>query len=122
MPYSDGSFPYGSPVVTTASGHTYKCNSFSVDNPGNVVQIIDQNGAPSGSLVFPDFMTGSMELQIPNTAYPIPVAVSDNGTLGLFVNVNIVGTNANIYATSVSTQKPQRGVWLSTVTWQKSIN
>lgn len=122
MPYSDGSFPSGSPTVTTASGHSYKCNSFSVDKSSETVQIVDENGAPSGALSFLGFDTGTMELQFPNATQPEPTTAAANATLGVFVNVNIQGANANIFATGVTITKPQRGPWLATVNWQKRVN
>lgn len=120
--YQDGTFPSGSPVVTTASGHSYKCNSFTINKPTSKQDIVDENGAPSGALFWQDFTTGSMELQFPNSTYPEPTTVAENSTLGLFVNVNISGANANVVATSVAVSKPQRGPWVASVDWQKKIN
>ena len=120
MAYQDGTFPYGAPVITTGAGLSYKCNSFTYDVGAETVQIIDQNGAPSGALVFDGFTTGSAELQIPNNSAAFPSTVANNATQGLWVNV--FGTNQNAYVTGVSISKPQRGPWIATCQFQKAVN
>lgn len=120
MAYQDGTFPYGAPILTTAAGIAYKCNSFTYDKGAEVVQIVDENGAPSGALVFDGFTTGTAELQFANNSVAEPTTVANNATQGLFVNV--FGTNMNAYATGVSITKPQRGPWLATVQIQRSVN
>lgn len=120
MAYSDGSFPYGAPIVTTGANISYKANSFTYDKGAEVVQIIDQNGAPSGALVFEGFTTGTLELQFANNTVAEPTTVANNATQGLFVN--IFGANINAYCTGVSISKPQRGPWIATCQLQKAVN
>ncbi len=120
MAYQDGSFPYGAPILTTAAGFSYVCNSFNYDKDGFVVQILNENGAPSGALVWEDFTTGTAEVQFANNNVPEPTTVANNATQGLFVNV--FGANQNVMCTGVSITKPQRGPWLATLKLQKKIN
>ena len=120
MAYSDGTFPYGAPIITTGAGISYKANSFTYDKAGETVQIIDQNGNPSGALFWDSFTTGSVELQFANNTQAEPTTIGNNATQGLFVN--IFGTNQNAACTGVSIVKPQRGPWIATCTLQKLIN
>lgn len=120
MAYQDGTFPYGAPIITTGASLSYVCNSFSYDKAGNTVQILNENGAPSGALFFEDFTTGSAELQFPNNSIAEPTTIGNNATQGLWVNV--FGTNLNAACTGVTVSKPQRGPWIATCTFQKLIN
>jgi len=119
--YQDGTFPSGAPILNTAAAN-YVCNSFTVDQSADTVQIYDQNGAPSGALQFPGFVTGSAEVQYAAVSTPDPNVASVNTATGVFLNVNVRGVNVNCFATSVATSKPQRGPWTATVQWQARIN
>ena len=106
--YQAGNFPSGAPILVTAAGN-YVCNSFSVDKAAETVQIIDQNGAPSGALQFEGFRTGTTEVQFAAANTVEPTTAAANSTRGVFLNVNIDGANVNCFITSVGIQKPQRG-------------
>ena len=122
MAYQDGTFPYGAPILTTAANLSYVCNSFEYDKQAETVNIIDQNGAPSGALVFPGFTTGTAQLQFPNNTQAEPTTAAANATQGLLVNVNVNGSNVNCMVQTVKVSKPQRGAWLADITWQAKIN
>ena len=119
--YQDGNFPSGAPILNTAAAN-YVCNSFTVDQGADTVQIVDQNGSPSGALQFPGFVTGTAEVQYASSSTPDPNVASVNTATGVFLNVNIRGTLTNCFITSVATQKPQRGPWVATVGWQARVN
>jgi hypothetical protein len=119
--YQDGSFPSGAPILVTGANN-YVCNSFSVDKAAETVQILDQNGAPSGALQFEGFRTGTAELQFAGATTVEPTTAAANSTRGVFINVNIDGANVNCFITSVGVQKPQRGPWLATCAWQARVN
>lgn len=120
--YSDGSFPSGSPILVNGSGTPYKCNSFSVSPSAETVQIVDENGAQSGALQFTGPITFNAEVQFANNAVAEPVPAAHNNLLGVFINVNIMGANRNCFITDVTTNKPQRGPWTSTITGQARVN
>lgn len=119
--YADGTFPSGAPILNTAAAN-YVCNSFTVDQGAETVPILDQNGAPSGALQFPGFVTGTAEVQYAAISTPDPNVASVNTATGVFLNVNIRGANANCFVTGVSIQKPQRGPWVATCQWQARVN
>ncbi len=121
MPYSDGNFPSGSPTLTTAAG-VYKANSFTVARAAETVDIVDENGAPSGALQFLGFTTGSAEVQFANSTVLEPTTAAENASRGVFLNVNIQGANVNCFITSSTVTKPQRGPWTASVNWQARIN
>lgn len=121
MPYQDGNFPSGSPTLSTAAG-VYKCNSFTVARSAETVGIVDENGAASGALQFLGFTTGTAELQFANSAVLEPTTAAENASRGVFLNVNIQGTNVNCFITDATTTKPQRGPWTATVSWQARVN
>lgn len=120
MAYSDGTFPYGAPIITTGAGNSYKANSFTYDKGGETVQIVDENGAPSGALFWDGFTTGTAELQFANNTQAEPTTIGNNATQGLWVNV--FGANLNAVCTTVSISKPQRGPWIATCGFQKKVN
>jgi len=120
--YTDGTFPASSPVLTSAGGVTYKCNSFSIDKGAETVPIIDENGAPSGALQFEGHVTGSAELQFAAIGTAEPAVASANTSNGTYVNVNIAGALSTIFSTGVAISKPQRGPWTATISWQKRVN
>ncbi len=120
--YSDGTFPSGSPTLTTLAGINFKCNSFTVSKGAETVPIVDENGAASGALQFAGFRTGTAEVQFAASTTAEPTTAAANATQGVFANVNIDGANVNCFVTSVSVQKPQRGPWTATVGWQARIN
>lgn len=113
--YQDGTFPSGSPTLTTLAAIAYKCNSFSVSKAAEVVNIVDENGASSGHLVFAGDRSFTAEVQFAASTTAEPTTAAANATQGVFANVNIDGANVNCFVTSVSVQKPQRGAWTATV-------
>ena len=121
MPYADGNFPSGSPTLSTAAG-VYKANSFTVSRSAVTDEIVDENGAPSGALQFLGFTTGTAEVQFANSAVLEPTTAAENTSRGVFLNVNIQGTNVNCFITSSVVTKPQRGPWTASVNWQARIN
>ena len=121
MPYQDGLFPSGAPLLVTAAGN-YVCNSFSVDKAADTVPITDQNGDPSGALQFKGFITGSAEVQFQYSNTVEPTTAAANSSRGVFLNVNIDGANVNCFVTSVAIQKPQRGPWTANCGWQARVN
>jgi hypothetical protein len=120
--YQDGTFPSGSPTLTTLAGVSFKCNSFTVSKPATTVPIVDENGAASGALVFADARTFTAELQFSANTIAEPTTAAANATQGVFANVNIDGANVNCFVTSVTVNKPQRGPWTATVNGQARIN
>ncbi len=122
MPYQDGLFPSGSPILTT-SGGVYKCNSFTVARAAETVQIVDENGAPSGALQFLGFTTGSFEVQMANVNVVEITTAAENASRGVFINVNVGGVaTTNCFVTDVTLNKPQRGPWTASGSWQARIN
>ncbi len=122
MAYQDGTFPYGAPILTTLANLAYVCNSFEFDKSSETVNIIDQNGAPSGAINFPGFTTGTAQLQFAANTTAEPTTAAANVTQGVLANVNINGANVNCFVQSVKVSKPQRGPWLADITWQARIN
>lgn len=122
MPYVDGSFPSGSPILLNGAGTPYKCNSFTPSPSAETVQITDENGAHSGALQFVGPLTFTAELQYANSSVAEITTAAQNSTLGVFINVNIHGANHNCFVTQVSTNKPQRGPWTASVTGQARVN
>jgi hypothetical protein len=55
-----------------------------------------------------------------NTASPTTAAA--NSTLGVIPNVNIDGTLTTCFIQSVSTVKPPKGPWVSTLSFQAKVN
>lgn len=120
MPYSDGTFPSGSPVITINSV-TYKANSFTVNKGANTVNITDNSGDPSGALSFKQPYTGTAELQFSANNVAEPTTAADNSTTGTFV-ANINSVNVNCFITSVSVNKPKDAPWTASINWQQKIN
>jgi len=121
MPYSDGTFPSGSPILRTAAAN-YVANSFTVARAAETVPVIDENGAPSGALQFLGFTTGTAEVQFANSAILEPTTAAENSSRGVFLNVNIQGANVNCFITGSTVTKPQRGPWTASVDWQARVN
>lgn len=120
--YQDGTFPSGSPTLTTLAGISYKCNSFTVSKSAELVNIVDENGASSGHLLFPGDRTFTAEVQFSASTVAEPTTAASNSTQGVFANVNIDGANVNCFCTAVSVQKPQRGPWTASITGVARIN
>jgi len=120
--YQDGTFPSGSPTLTTLAAVSYKCNSFTVSKGAEVVNIVDENGASSGHLVFAGDRSFTAEVQFSGSSIAEPTTAAANATQGVFANVNIDGANVNCFCTAVSVQKPQRGAWTATVSGIARIN
>lgn len=120
MPYSDGTFPSGSPTVTINSV-AYKANSFTVNKNANTVNITDNAGAPSGALSFATPRTGTAELQFSANSVAEPTTAAENSTTGVFV-ANINSANVNCFITSCTVTKPKDAPWTASVNWQEKIN
>lgn len=120
--YQDGTFPSGSPTLTTLAGVSFKCNSFTVSKGAEVVNIVDENGASSGHLVFPGDRSFQAEVQFAASSTAEPTTAAANATQGVFANVNIDGANVNCICTSVTVQKPQRGAWTASISGVARIN
>ncbi len=119
--YTDGTFPAGSPILSTALD-SYKCNSFTIAKAADTVPIIDENGAASGALQFLGFTTGSFEVQMASAATNVITTAAQNNVFGVFLNVNIAGANTNCFVTEATLTKPQRGPWTISGSWQARIN
>jgi len=130
MPYQDGPFPSGSPILVNAAGYTFKCNSFSRTPSAETDNITDENGVYSGALQFSGPITVQAEVQYANNNVPELCPASVNSLHGVFVNVpmpdwanNVANTvNKNVFITNVTTSKPQRGAWTASVTGQVRAN
>lgn len=121
MPYQDGNFPSGSPTLTTAGG-VYKANSFTVSRSADTQSIVDENGAASGALQFLNAPTGAFEVQMANSAVVEITTAAENASRGVFINVNIAGVNTNCFVTDATVNKPQRGPWTISGSWQARVN
>jgi len=119
--YVDGSFPTGSPVLTINSV-TYKCNSFTTSKGSETVQISDENGAHIGAVSVTSPITGTAEVQYASINTASPTTAAANSTLGVIPNVNIDGTLTTCFIQSVSTVKPAKGPWVSTLGFQAKVN
>ena len=120
--YQDGSFPSGAPVVSI-NGVLFKANSLSYDKSAEVVQITDENGNQSGALSYEGPTTGTVELQFPNNSVAEPTTAAANSTTGAFqLPIGASYANVNVFATSVAIQRPARGPWIATVSWQRKVN
>lgn len=120
MPYSDGTFPSGCPVITINSV-TYKANSFSYTNGTNTVTITDESGVPSGHLSFAQATNGSAELQYSASNVADPTTAAANATTGVFI-VALNNTNTNCFITSCTVNKPKDQPWTASINWTKKIN
>lgn len=120
MPYSDGTFPSGSPTLTINSV-AYKCNSFSYTKPTRTTNITDQNGDPSGALSFEDPINGTAEVQFAANSTAEPTTAADNSARGTFI-ANIESANVNCFITAVTVNKPKDAPWTASITWQQKIN
>lgn len=120
MPYSDGTFPSGAGTVTINSV-AYKANSFTVSKTDNVVNVTDQDGAPSGALAFKQPRTGSAEVQFSASNVAEPTTAAENSTTGVFV-ASINNTNVNCFITGVTINKPKDAPWTASLNWQEKIN
>jgi hypothetical protein len=120
MPYSDGTFPSGSPVITINSV-TYKANGFTVNKSANTVNMTDNAGDPSGALSFKQPRTGSAELQFAANSTAEPTTAAENSTTGVFV-ANIASTNVNCFITACTVNKPKDAAWTASINWQEKIN
>lgn len=121
MPYQDGLFPSGSPILATVAGN-YKANSFTVSRSSETVPIVDENGAASGALQFLGFTTGAFEVQMAFANTIEITTAAENASRGVFLNVNISGVNTNCFVTDVALSKPQRGPWTASGSWQARVN
>jgi hypothetical protein len=117
MPYQDGTFPSGCPVITINSV-TYKANAFSYTDGTNTVNITDETGAPSGAISFAQAIAGSAELQYSASNVADPTSAALNSTTGVFT-VSLNNTNTNCFITSVTVNKPKDAPWTASVSWQK---
>jgi hypothetical protein len=120
MPYQDGTFPSGAPVLTI-NNVTYKANSFTVNKQDNVVSITDEDGDASGALSFKQAKTGSAEVQFSASNVAEPTTAAENANTGTFVAV-INNTNTNCFITSVTVNKPKDAAWTASLNWQEKIN
>lgn len=120
MPYQDGTFPSGCPVITINSV-TYKANAFSYTDGTNTTTITDESGAPSGHLSFAQATAGSAELQYSASNVADPTTAAANATTGVFT-VSLNSVNANCFITSVTVNKPKDAPWTASINWTKKIN
>lgn len=120
MPYQDGTFPSGAPVITI-NAITYKANSFTVNKAANTTSITDNAGDPSGALSFKQPRTGTAELQFAANSTAEPTTAAENATTGVFV-ANINSANVNCFITSCTVNKPKDAPWTASVNWQEKIN
>lgn len=120
LPYQDGTFPSGSPIITINSV-TYKCNSFQPEKTAETVNVTDENGAHAGALSFQGPTRGTAELQFAANTTAEPTTAAANSTTGVFI-ANLNGSNANCFIDSVSISKPQRAPWTATIGWQVKVN
>ena len=119
MPYSDGTFPSGSPVITINS-ITYKCNSFQVTKGANTTTITDEAGDVSGHLSYKADITGTAEVQFAASNTAEPTTAAANATTGVFV-ATIDNANANCFITSVTVNKPKDAPWTASLNWTRKI-
>lgn len=120
MPYSDGTFPSGAPTLTINSV-SYKCNSFTVSRSSTINNVTDNNGDPSGSLLFKNPITGSAEVQFSASNIAEPTTAAENSTTGTFV-ANINSSNVNCFITSCTVNKPKDAPWTASINWQAKTN
>ena len=118
--YQDGAYPSGAPIITLG-GYTFKCNKISFDKSTETVNITDPDGAHAGALSFAGPKTGSAEVQYANATVPDPNVAAINSATGVFL-ANIDGVNTNCFITQVAIEKPQRGPWTATLSFQVKQN
>lgn len=72
LPYTTSAgLPWGTRILTI-SGTSYVCNSFNVEQNGQLIERNDHIGAPNGAVLLRRAFTGTAELQLASntTAYP----------------------------------------------------
>ncbi len=119
-PYVDGTYPSGAPIVSMGT-NVYKCNKISFNRGTETVNVTDPDGEHAGAIVFTGPVTGSAELQYANANVPDPNVCSVNATTGTFA-ANVAGANYTCFIQTVDIEKPQRGPWTATVTFQAKDN
>ena len=122
-PYNDGAFggyPTGAPIVTMGVW-LYKANNLKINKATETVNITDQDGAHAGAVSFPGPKTGTIDLQYANVNVPDPNVAAINAVTGVFA-LNIDNVNVNVFVTGVDIEKPQRGPWTASCTWQAKVN
>ena len=120
MPYQDGTFPSGAPVITINSVG-YKANSFSVAKSANTVNVTDNNNDPSGAISFKQPRTGTAEVQFSANSIAEPTTAAENSTTGVLV-ANINSQNVNVFITACTVNKPKDAAWTASLSWQEKIN
>lgn len=81
--YNPQSFPTGCPVLTINSV-TYKTNSFSISRPTQKTNVMDEAGAPLGTIMQADFETLTAELQLATSGTVVPTTAVQSATTGVF--------------------------------------
>ena len=122
MPYQDGNYPSGAPVVTF-NGVGFVVNSFTVNDNATTQSINDQNGEHAGALSFKGALTGSMEVQIATSSTSFPQTAARSSTWGVTSSpVTILGTAYTLFNTNVVHNKPNQGQWTANIDWQARVN
>jgi hypothetical protein len=120
MPYQDGTFPSGAPVITI-NNIAYKANAFTVNKSAATVNITNELGDPSGALSFKEPRSGTAELQFSASNVAEPTTAADNTLRGTFV-VTIDAANVNCFITAATVNKPKDAPWTASINWQERIN
>lgn len=120
MPYQDGTFPSGSPVLAI-NNVNYKCNSFAVSKGSKVVDITDNVGDPSGALGFRTPRTATAELQLAASTTIEPTTAAANANTGTFIAV-VDNANVNFFIVTCVVTKPKDAPWTAAITAQEKIN
>lgn len=122
MPYQDGQFPSGAPVITINSVG-FIANSFTVNDTAATTNINDQNGEHAGALSFRGVISGSMELQIATDSTSFPQTAARSSTWGVTSSpVTILGVARTLFLTNVVHNKPNQGQWTAQCDWQARHN
>lgn len=114
IPYlTTANLPYGSRVLTiNAIG--YIAQNFSVNQGLNVIERMDQIGAPNGAVGIQTARTGSAQLQIALSSTTFPTA-------GLEFGTSIDGATVTFFLTSVGRPEEAQSFKVADISFRESV-
>lgn len=114
IPYlTTANLPYGSRVLTINS-IGYIANNFSTSQGLNVIERMDQNGAPNGAVGIQTARTGSAQLQMALSTTTFPTA-------GLSFTVSIDAATVTFFLTSVGRPEEAQSFKVADISFRESV-
>lgn len=113
--FNDGSFPYGSHVLSI-NAVNYVAEDISLDKPSTVAENMDEDGNYSGGVGAAGAITGSATLQLETTGTALP-------SLGqTFTSVLKNESSATYIVTQVGETISQSGITKCPIQFRKQVN